>query len=284
MNIENLVNELYVIIKKTNSQEEYSELLKNMPELLGRTVFDTLTSVPDITLIEYPNLFSSKQELKELYKKSLKEYNDFSINDLLSKKYSKEIALKSIYQDQLTNKELSIFIEQLESVLILIPDKYKKNIKDFDIVLSKNEKHSAISRSLKKQEMIIKYDNSDLKNLQGEIIHEIGHLLEDSNFKLKNFSHKFLLERIYSKEKIKFNDFSDECNLEIFDERNSEVYPGPFISPYIGKVYNDLDNYNAETEVLSVGLQSMLLDPLNFLFKDVEHFLFIYNVLKEKYD
>lgn len=280
--IESVISELVSLCERVNIHPEYAELRQNIPGLYGKTVFDTLTSVPDMIIMEYSYLFQAKKYFKQEYKSFLK-LSQKEWADILKLEKNSTGSVDTIYQDSLSKDELDIFIEAFESVTSFIPDRYKKNINP-NVVVLKEKIISNAAFDSEKSEITVSFSDNQ-KNLMSEIIHEYGHLLEQENLSLKIASHKFLQKRISSNKKLKMSDLCNENGIECLPgSENIQVYPGGFISPYVGRVYGEIEDPKSNTEVISIGLQSFFLDSINFLFKDTEHFEIIYNLLKGNHE
>lgn len=277
-----LINELVSLNYRVVNHPEYEELRLNIPNLYGKTVFDTLTSVPDMVIMEYDYLFQAKKYFKDQYKFFTKmPTNDFQ--DFLSLKKSNPSEVDTIFQDDLSQDELNKFIFCWEDITSFIPDKYKSNIRP-NILITKDKLVSHTSFEDNKSQLTISY-SSDEKILKSEIIHEYGHLIEQYNQSIKNVSHEFLNKRITYPKKVKLSEFCSRYNLDYLPSAgNIDIYEGSFINPYVGRIYGEMKDNKANTEIISIGLQSFFLDTINFLFKDTEHFAIIYNLLKGNYE
>lgn len=276
--LQSLIKELNTLYSSIEKSSEYFLLNKNIQSLEGNTVFDTLTSVPDLVLIEYPELFKIKKELFSYYKN---KYKNFKIN---WKEYNLIPKVNEVCHDDLKEDEVIRVLESFESLTKTIPDKYKKDI-DLNISILKENNLSNTSFESGKYELEISYNKNDLYKMRSEIIHEYGHLLEMTNSCLKKESHNFLKSRIKSFKKELLKDFYLKKEVDNYDLSDKiEIYSGNFIHPYVGRVYFDLSDENANTEVISLGLQMICLDHMNFLFRDPEHFNFIFNILEGNYE
>jgi len=251
----NILNALKIV----RTSEDFKEILKIFPELTYKPELEALLMIPDISLIDYSDLFEIKQWL-------------ISIKDKINHKTYKPLIPNNIYHE-LEETSLLYFIESLEKVSCLIPNGL---VNKFDILISSDLRNgfdpAAMSISLK--------INSNQSNFCSEIIHEIGHLIEASNESIRKKSFDFLKSRIIDNERIDFKKICRENLLEIIENNNFEVYRGKFIDPYMGRVY---ENFHLPlSEVISVGLQAYWLNPTLFLIKDPEHFLLIEEILKDE--
>lgn len=286
LKIEKLIVELEELVNQARFSPEYPLLLKSIPVLTGKTIFDALTSVPDIIIIEYPTLYQVKKSLKEKFKNETENYKQLQGTDLekiisfLDLKKENPADVGTVYiQDK--SKDIDKQLRLFEEITELIPDKYKKNIGSIDLYLlegiispyaSYDKDKKAINLSL----------NSDDTTFVSELAHEYGHLLEEFNEAIKKESWRFINKRIIDENKVKISDIyfdqDEEYDLDKYPEL--DVYKGFFISPYVGRTYGEKEI--GQTEIISLGLQSLFLNPITFLFKDIGHFEIIYHLLKGK--
>lgn len=104
----------------------------------------------------------------------------------------------------------------------------------------------------------------------GTIMHEIGHAIEDFNPKIHEIALKFFTERTKNQP------------LEEF-KLGSETYhckPDHFPKKYCGRIYSDGNN----SEIVSMGLEMMMVSPGSFLERDPEYFQLIYDIMQGEYN
>lgn len=106
-------------------------------------------------------------------------------------------------------------------------------------------------------------------------VHEAAHWLEDHNDSINHKTRQFLKKRIGSEEPRKLSEIS---NIKSFDEWEIAVQDG-FDNAYTGKIYGDLDQPGTPTEILSMGIERMRLNPAYFAERDPEFFDFIYTIM-----
>lgn len=279
MELKSLILTLKEHTERVSQSEEYRELLANIPSLKGRTPFDTLTSVPDFTLCEYPDLLNYKKFYKEKYKSALSYFSISSLEDLIPKFdlniSSSENSVNEVYGD-LSDEDSDKFMYALEFSLSLFNEKYKDLVGKVDFVIE--NRNAAYPGFEGAKEVKIAF-NKDVKTLSSFISHEFAHLIEASNPSLKLISAEFLKKRVYQEDTVILSDFCEENGLNYSGAaKQIEVFPGSFIDPYVGRTY-----VHDNTEVFSIGVQALILDPVNFLFKDAEHFELTWNFLKGLY-
>jgi len=99
----------------------------------------------------------------------------------------------------------------------------------------------------------------------GVYLHELGHHLEMQNPSIRHIASTFYEKRTRGRplSKLKFLD-QDSGNRY---EEEEYARDDSFISKYTGKVYKD-----GSTEIISMGLEHMFRDPVEFRQKDPEHF------------
>lgn len=107
------------------------------------------------------------------------------------------------------------------------------------------------------------------------VVHELSHILEKHNAVMKA-AVDFLERRTRGRASQSLRNINRAY-------RPNEVYkPGDFFNPYVGKIYQDprfarYKGYYA-TEVISMGMERMFTDPLDFYRADPDHFNFIYSL------
>lgn len=108
---------------------------------------------------------------------------------------------------------------------------------------------------------------------RGSIYHEIGHHVEFSNPNVKKAAQEFRDKKSTGKIR-KLKDIFPKQGYDDWER----VLEDEFISPYVGKIYEDGD-----TEVVSMGLEqfSNAQTIMQFFLKDPEHFKFIFGMIKE---
>ena len=287
MKIQELALELKTYTSQVGEHLQYKELLSNLPHMKGRTVFDTLTSLTDLTLSEYPSLLQAKKHLKKLYSASLKEFETESLEDIIVNLdlsiSDADNSINEIFLD-LDEEKTDEYIHALTTVISMFPEKYKQPVGKVNFVV---EDDLVPYVSFNETQKDIKSPFSDDSLLMASLIaHEFTHLLENANSELRKISHDFLTKRRYSDQMASLSEFSEDHGIDYMPEASDvKVIPGAFIDPYVGRIYQKEENYSQDenTEVLSVGVQALILNPVNFLFKDPEHFLITCNLLKGLY-
>jgi HK97 family phage portal protein len=108
-------------------------------------------------------------------------------------------------------------------------------------------------------------------------IHEIGHALEDADPRIHDQCVQFLESRA--------EDTSKTYPLSQLIPKGGYApheiaYADKFQSAYTGKVYKRADGTYYATEILSMGMEHMYNDPVEFQAKDPEFFNFILGIMK----
>ena len=118
----------------------------------------------------------------------------------------------------------------------------------------------------------------DKSNWREVYIHEMGHVLEDSELHYKRRAVSYLLHRKRGKEKWLGDDY----------KQNEIAFPTTFQRPYTGKVYRRGGSKTqpgggiTDTEVVSIGLEELYNDPVSMARLDPEFFNFIVGLIRGK--
>ncbi len=108
-----------------------------------------------------------------------------------------------------------------------------------------------------------------LDNATLAVPHELGHWLESEGM-LHGACHRFLMSRIAPGEK----PVSLRALTGLGYASHEKAYKDKFQNPYCGKLYDDA------TEILSMGLERVVEDPIEFFVEDEEYFRFIISVIR----
>lgn len=101
-------------------------------------------------------------------------------------------------------------------------------------------------------------------------IHETMHWLEHNNKKILEKSKAFLAYRTHGETAEKLSKITGDKRYKSYEIAK----PDKFFNPYAGKIYDNA------TEVLSMGLEHLTKDPINFYKSDPEYVNFIIGVLR----
>lgn len=130
------------------------------------------------------------------------------------------------------------------------------------------QKKRAFCRVLTQEVVVSKWDGPKT------VIHEIGHYLEWENPKIHDAARAFLERRTQGDVEERLRDLTG------LNYKATEVCKkDKFINPYIGRIYKKGGGREAVTEVVSMGLQYMYEDPVDFARKDPDHFDLIYAIM-----
>lgn len=104
-------------------------------------------------------------------------------------------------------------------------------------------------------------------------VHELGHWLEYRNDRINNEAVSFLRRRTAGETPQKLRDLT---GIKEYGE-DEETRPDKFKSPYVGKEYRRVVNGKVvtTTEVVSMGLEQLYVNPAKFLSEDEDFFSFI---------
>ena len=118
--------------------------------------------------------------------------------------------------------------------------------------------------------LYMRFDDSEVERW----CHELGHWIEWSNPELQRKCKEFLDYRTEGKPLVRFKNEGQDIYKE------HEVYKdGGFPEKYCGYIYSDVSNPNA-TEILSMGLEMLSLDPWRFYNDDKQYFCFVVGLLR----
>jgi hypothetical protein len=104
------------------------------------------------------------------------------------------------------------------------------------------------------------------------IVHELGHWLEDNSPAAYKACSDFLNKRTAGEDARPLNQIMH--SFMGYDD-SEMAKPDKFHSPYVGKIYP-----NGHTEVLSMGLERMHVDSVEFAYNDSEYFDLIFNIMR----
>ena len=122
------------------------------------------------------------------------------------------------------------------------------------------------------------------KRRTGTVVHEFGHLLEN-DYELKKKSLSFLKQRVGPNPKIK--KLRELTGSDFYRDNEYAYANSGFSNDYTAKVYPNTPNHlgweNIDlTEIISMGLEYMYLDPVRFMNTDPGFFDFIWdNVIRK---
>ena len=105
-------------------------------------------------------------------------------------------------------------------------------------------------------------------DVKPSVFHEAAHLLEGSDPKFANLAKEFLAK----------NRTSDELKQIKGYPAGEVAYPGNWVHPYVGKIYEN----SPSTEVISMGIERFASprDMAEFYFKDKEHFALTLGIIE----
>lgn len=105
------------------------------------------------------------------------------------------------------------------------------------------------------------------------VVHELGHWLEHHDPEVKRKANEFLDRRTQGETPQKLSELTGLHGYDGTEFAKADQ----FMNPYMGKLYSD-----KSTELISMGLEHMVSDPLEFARKDPDYFDFIYNTVRGK--
>jgi hypothetical protein len=109
-----------------------------------------------------------------------------------------------------------------------------------------------------------------------EIVHEIGHGIEDSSREVLRAAQEFRAKRAAGERVVRLQDTGTGVHFD----PDELTLRDKWADPYTGKVYGSAANGYGDTEIISTGLQALFTDPVRMLETDPEHLRFILRVMR----
>lgn len=279
------------------------QLIQDQPVLGGRTIVDTLTAA-DLNLIKdnYPQVLQARGQVLNILhvlNNNFKAFLEDKLNEGLNLAEAQVAGIKEflslpdyqaldfpqIYtQGQVSQDQVNRIVSALKVATTLIPDKYK-NKTPVPTLIIKGEGASGPSFASAAQKSLIALNvQKHLIAQVAEAMHEYLHLIEQFNPEINKATNKFLLDNATSLTYQTLESIGQAYQKPFQSSAAGIlVLPGPFVDPYVGRTYGDIDSNLKKlvtTEVLSVGGEILLLSPTNFSLRDPAHFNLITQVLK----
>lgn len=113
-------------------------------------------------------------------------------------------------------------------------------------------------------------------NLRGTMFHELGHHVEFESRQRQEDALAWVRSRSTSDRPVPIRSVIPDYSEDF------PYYPGPWVHPYVGRVYPPTADGSVHTEVISVGLQhfTSVRTMLLLYAKDPDHFLFTLGIIK----
>lgn len=280
-----------------------NEVKTKFPYLQNRTLVDSLTSPNVDDVQDFPNFVQARQTILNIVHILNKNFNLFiqeklhegltlaesqicGIKTFLRLPEYKALSFSDIYtQGEVSQDQLNRVINAFQVASSLVPDKYKSVTPVPTIIIRGAEaQNSAPFASAAKQSIIVLNIQKDLIVQIAEALHEYLHLVEQFNPQINKLTNQFLLTKSLNLTPKSLEELGNKYKKPFKESaKDILVYEGCFIDLYVGRTYGDLDpslNKLVATEVLSVGIEALLLNPTNFYMRDPEHFNLISQVLK----
>lgn len=102
------------------------------------------------------------------------------------------------------------------------------------------------------------------------VVHEMGHRLQETAPELLNASLKFLGRRTQGEELQRLRDLTG-----INYHPSERAWPDVFLDPYMGKDYQ-----GRGSEIVSMGIEFLLVDPFRLARPDPDFFVFLFSALR----
>ena len=127
------------------------------------------------------------------------------------------------------------------------------------------------------------YDVEELRVLVTRQTHEFGHALEENNSHIAKRCREYLDYRTRGEHVVSMNeawlDRASGYMRQMYPNGIYEPYemtkPDKFFEIYCGKQYSD-----GSTEILSMGIEELVTDPVKFYSKDPEYFRFVLMLIR----
>lgn len=223
-------------------------------------------------------LAEAEKESKRLFKKydkaivnETQEQRKLSIEALTGRTKGVPVSIKA--DSELTKGDLSQRLKSQQEWLSRAFSKPLENVTTRPVkanVIPLNEKQRAYA-----------YDGeifltpNDVKGGR-TVIHEYAHIVEYGNARVHERCVEFLLNRAQDRTLHKLSDLTGDP--EYAD--HEVAYKGNYVHPYVGKVYK-WRGYRNSTEVLSMGLERLYADPIQFRKDDPGYFDFIVMMIRD---
>lgn len=107
------------------------------------------------------------------------------------------------------------------------------------------------------------------------VVHELAHVLEGQNEEIKRAAVAFFERRTRGEVEVALAKLYPRAGYS----RSERTKPDAFVHPYVGKIYKTSRGDVRATEVVSMGLERMYADPLEFARADPEHFELIWRIM-----
>lgn len=283
----------FVLIKRIEENcLGLSKLKEDHPFFEQRTLVDILTSLPEEKAQEYPDVLEAKNIIEKVI-----ETMEYNFNLLIMENLHKGQALPKAYMNSLSSlikisvnsfslpedisssnpEESHDNFFAIESALSLIPEKLRINLDK--IILNKDSKSKALQKDGKN--IIVLNLTENLIFQMGEALHEYAHLIEKDNPSINTKTVNYLKTRILSEEKVSLADFCKANYKQCTKNSDILIYPTTLLDPYAGRTYGEGLTSETKTEILSIGLQALVLNPTNFLLRDPDFSNFILQTIRD---
>lgn len=290
------------LLEKT-FHSQVSELTTSLPFLKNRTFVDTLTAANLDQIKSLPQVMQARQAALNIVHILHKNFTLFiqdklhegltlaeaqicGIKEFLKINSYQSLTFNEIYtQGEVTQDQVNRVINAFQVACSLVPDKYKQNTPLPTIIIrGEGSLNTAPFASAAQKSIIGLNIQKDLIVQIAEALHEYLHLIEQFNPEINLATNKFLLSKANSLTMASLEILGTKYQKPFkMSAKDIKVYEGPFIDLYVGRTYGELDpnlKTLVTTEVLSVGIEALLLNPTNFYMRDPEHFNLISKVLR----
>lgn len=181
----------------------------------------------------------------------------------------------SIFSDPSIEKEKKWAAKELESLLQYIHrSSFSSSSSDKPSILQSLEKpgHINIGLEFRPGRAYCAGNTIVLGAKKASVLqHEFGHVIEHKNSRVLNKCRRWRDSRTVGELSQKM---SEATKISAYDP-HEKTKKDKFFHPYVGKMYA-----GGSTEVLSMGLEAIMKDPVGFAKKDQEHFDLIVDIMR----
>ena len=271
------------------------ELLEKNPSLGDRTAVDTILEAARRE-IGGSDINKLAEEIKGLYQIVVKDFqleqglekigghigNLKNLFGLYPKRKSKEDLIGDFYFDEedLPSSAALQLGGAIENLITLFPEKYLKNVVDVTVFMEK--KMDAYSYAqVDSDEVYIFFKDDNAFDKIARLLHEFTHVIETHNPDLQKAVLNFLYNRSSKKTSIRAKEialrYEKPCprgieDLMVLEGKWSQIYKG-----YIYESENSI-----ATELLSMSMEELFIDPISLLIRDPSLFIFLRDVIQGK--
>jgi len=269
---------------KKTIQNIFDQMNDNFRCLIQSKLFDRFNKSPKGKVKSE----SYQDAITRSFTNSMIEVQAEGIRELIGqKKKFKEVAIEKAFLDykNTDTEEGYKVIDALRLISEFVPDKYKKKIPPLVVCIrNKDFELSPAARLDSLDKPWIGLNIRENRVIQAaEVFHEYVHLIEAHNPEIMMETNLFLKRRRVSNKMTTIQEVSEKYNKKYIKKTEKiKVFDGNFLDPYVGRTYGDIDTHLSPTEVLTIGVEALFLDPVGFFLKDQDHYELVLKFLHGK--